>query len=356
MNEPIEDSLTEKANAAFRQAAAKVIERARQTGTPVLVWEDGRVIERKDQDAGKETQGHQRQARNDGDRIGTNSGSCRSDQVRRHFPIRERVPGAGIRKFLIFLMKMKSCGILKDRKFSSNNRLPSSMMLAGRAGARKHEMSPSERGTDRNRDRVKKRRTLWCRPPGTRRSTADGSSVCYELNSRKRTHHNKDWLVARKFPRRASKTMERSQESTGPTFDSRQNARNEAIIWRMGTTAWMTSSRPCASTGIETANEPNTWKIGSAAGLRLSSGPKPRPNEPKREVGQRFARHFTRTVVRKLRERTQDNEDWAGCRGGFPWKSNDRNEAIVESKPLRPMGEDRKCHRGSYLSGLQSKR
>jgi diaminopimelate decarboxylase len=39
-------TLTEKANAAFRQAAAKVIERARQTGTPVIVWEEGQVIER----------------------------------------------------------------------------------------------------------------------------------------------------------------------------------------------------------------------------------------------------------------------------------------------------------------------
>jgi hypothetical protein len=41
-----DDTLTEKANAAFRQAASKVIERARQTGTPVIVWEEGRVIER----------------------------------------------------------------------------------------------------------------------------------------------------------------------------------------------------------------------------------------------------------------------------------------------------------------------
>jgi hypothetical protein len=40
------DTLTEKANAAFRQAAAKAIERARQTGTPVIVWEEGQVIER----------------------------------------------------------------------------------------------------------------------------------------------------------------------------------------------------------------------------------------------------------------------------------------------------------------------
>ena len=41
-----DDTLTEKANAAFRQAAAKVIERARQTGTPVIVWEEGQVIAR----------------------------------------------------------------------------------------------------------------------------------------------------------------------------------------------------------------------------------------------------------------------------------------------------------------------
>ena len=41
-----DDTLTEKANAAFRQAAAKVIERARQTGTPLIVWEEGKVIER----------------------------------------------------------------------------------------------------------------------------------------------------------------------------------------------------------------------------------------------------------------------------------------------------------------------
>ena len=41
-----DDTLTEKANAAFRQAAAKVIESARQTGTPVIVREEGQVIER----------------------------------------------------------------------------------------------------------------------------------------------------------------------------------------------------------------------------------------------------------------------------------------------------------------------
>lgn len=39
------DSLSSKAEAAFRQAAAKVIQRAKQTGTSVVVWEDGQVKE-----------------------------------------------------------------------------------------------------------------------------------------------------------------------------------------------------------------------------------------------------------------------------------------------------------------------
>ncbi len=38
-------TMTEKADAAFREAAIIVIERARQTNTPVIVWEDGRVVE-----------------------------------------------------------------------------------------------------------------------------------------------------------------------------------------------------------------------------------------------------------------------------------------------------------------------
>ena len=38
-------TMTEKADTAFRQAMATVIERARQTKTPVIVWEDGRVVE-----------------------------------------------------------------------------------------------------------------------------------------------------------------------------------------------------------------------------------------------------------------------------------------------------------------------
>jgi len=39
MPEPTDQSLTAKADAAFRQAAAKVIRLARQTGTPVIVWD-----------------------------------------------------------------------------------------------------------------------------------------------------------------------------------------------------------------------------------------------------------------------------------------------------------------------------
>ena len=34
-----------KADAAFRQAAYKVIQRAKQTGTPVVIWEEGEIKE-----------------------------------------------------------------------------------------------------------------------------------------------------------------------------------------------------------------------------------------------------------------------------------------------------------------------
>lgn len=40
------DALTEKAEAAFVRAAADVIQRARQTGTPVILWENGKIVER----------------------------------------------------------------------------------------------------------------------------------------------------------------------------------------------------------------------------------------------------------------------------------------------------------------------
>ena len=38
-------TLSEKAKAAFEQAAAKVVERAKQTGTPVIVWKHNRFSE-----------------------------------------------------------------------------------------------------------------------------------------------------------------------------------------------------------------------------------------------------------------------------------------------------------------------
>ena len=38
-------SLSAKADAAFRQAASNVVQRAKQTGTPVVVWEEGHVKE-----------------------------------------------------------------------------------------------------------------------------------------------------------------------------------------------------------------------------------------------------------------------------------------------------------------------
>ena len=37
--------LSSKANAAFQQAAKKVLQRARQTGTPIVIWEAGNVKE-----------------------------------------------------------------------------------------------------------------------------------------------------------------------------------------------------------------------------------------------------------------------------------------------------------------------
>lgn len=38
--------LTEKADAAFRATIATVVERAKLTGTPIIVWDEGRIIER----------------------------------------------------------------------------------------------------------------------------------------------------------------------------------------------------------------------------------------------------------------------------------------------------------------------
>jgi len=39
------ESLSWKADAAFRQAAHKVIQRAKRTGTPVVIWEEGEIKE-----------------------------------------------------------------------------------------------------------------------------------------------------------------------------------------------------------------------------------------------------------------------------------------------------------------------
>ena len=43
MKKGLDQSLTKLADAAFRQAARKVIERAKETGTPLIVWENESV-------------------------------------------------------------------------------------------------------------------------------------------------------------------------------------------------------------------------------------------------------------------------------------------------------------------------
>lgn len=43
MKKANEDPLTKLADAAFRQAARKVIRRAKQSGTLVIVWEDEEI-------------------------------------------------------------------------------------------------------------------------------------------------------------------------------------------------------------------------------------------------------------------------------------------------------------------------
>jgi hypothetical protein len=39
----VDQTLTELADAAFRQAAQKVIQRAEESGTPVIIWEHGAI-------------------------------------------------------------------------------------------------------------------------------------------------------------------------------------------------------------------------------------------------------------------------------------------------------------------------
>jgi ABC-type uncharacterized transport system YnjBCD ATPase subunit len=43
MKKATDDPLTKLADAAFRQAARKVIKRAKEAGTTVVVWEDGEI-------------------------------------------------------------------------------------------------------------------------------------------------------------------------------------------------------------------------------------------------------------------------------------------------------------------------
>jgi len=51
MSDETRDAFIEKADAAFREAAVKVIELARQTGTPVIVWENGRIVKKTAEEA-----------------------------------------------------------------------------------------------------------------------------------------------------------------------------------------------------------------------------------------------------------------------------------------------------------------
>jgi hypothetical protein len=42
MPEPTDESMTAKADAAFRQAATRVVRVARQTGTQIIIWDHDR--------------------------------------------------------------------------------------------------------------------------------------------------------------------------------------------------------------------------------------------------------------------------------------------------------------------------
>jgi hypothetical protein len=50
MNDNAETPIRAKADAAFRQAAAKVIKRANQRGTKIIVCEGGQIVERTSQE------------------------------------------------------------------------------------------------------------------------------------------------------------------------------------------------------------------------------------------------------------------------------------------------------------------
>jgi hypothetical protein len=53
-------AMTNLADAAFRQAAEKVIQRAKEHGTPIIVWENGAV---KELDPGKVRLGREKRSR-----------------------------------------------------------------------------------------------------------------------------------------------------------------------------------------------------------------------------------------------------------------------------------------------------
>jgi hypothetical protein len=53
---PSADSITKNVEAAFKQASRKVIEIARQTNTPIIVWDKGKVVSISAEDAEKSQQ------------------------------------------------------------------------------------------------------------------------------------------------------------------------------------------------------------------------------------------------------------------------------------------------------------
>ena len=64
-----EGSLSEKADAAFERVVKKVLERARQTGTPVVLWQDEQVklIPPEDVEGGKGDTGERSPRKNKGE-------------------------------------------------------------------------------------------------------------------------------------------------------------------------------------------------------------------------------------------------------------------------------------------------
>jgi hypothetical protein len=58
MNDNSGESMREKVDAAFRQASAKVIQRARLHGTRIIVWENGRPVERTCDEMERELEKH----------------------------------------------------------------------------------------------------------------------------------------------------------------------------------------------------------------------------------------------------------------------------------------------------------